>query len=364
MDFKALNRQIVIWFGIIVAVYLVYRLSSVLIPFLISFGLAYLANPLINKIQSKRISRTLAVSIVFALIVLAILIILLIAIPILINQVVSLIQDIPRYYAWLQENLFPKIEALFATDLFMENQASIKEAFGSSVPFLKNLSSQVMSTLGSSTLAIVGFIASIVLIPMLSFYIMRDWEPISKSFESLIPRRYSPMVLNFLEESNEMLSSFLRGQFSVMLALAAVYSIGLSIVGLEYGVLIGVTAGLISFIPYLGASTGIVIALVVAWFQFDGAWLNLVFVGIVFGIGQALESFFLTPVLIGDKLGMHPIAVVFALMVGGSLFGFFGILLALPACAVLMVALRKLYQRYTKSDFYLGKRLEHKADTE
>lgn len=352
MDFKTVNRQIILWLSAILSLYLLYRLSSVLTPFLISFGLAYVANPLIEKIEGKKIPRTLAVTIVFTLIVIFILLVLLVAIPVLINQIINFIHALPNYYLWAQENLFPWFESVFSVDLSANEEGGLKELFSSNIPLIKNISKQIMSAMSSSALAFAGFIASLLLIPMLSFYVMRDWHPITESMESLIPRAYTKSVMSFLYDSDEMLSGFLRGQFTVMLILATVYSIGLSIVGLKYGLLIGVIAGLISFIPYLGASTGIAIGLIVAWFQFDGSLFYLAGVGIVFGIGQGLESFFLTPVLIGDKLGMHPIAVIFALMVGGALFGFFGILLALPVCAVLMVALRRAYSVYRRSELY------------
>lgn len=352
MDFKIVNRQIILWLGVILSLYLLYRLSSVLTPFLISFGLAYVANPLVEKIESRKIPRTLAVTIVFTLIILFVLLVLLVAIPVLINQVINFIHALPNYYLWVQENLFPWLESIFSVDLSANEDSGLKELFSSNMPLIKNISKQVMSAMSSSVLAFIGFVASLLLIPMLSFYVMRDWQPITESMKSLIPRAYTESVMSFLHDSDEMLSGFLRGQFTVMLILATVYSIGLSIVGLKYGLLIGVIAGLISFIPYLGASAGIAIGLIVAWFQFNGSLFYLGSVGIVFGIGQGLETFFLTPVLIGDRLGMHPIAVIFALMVGGALFGFFGILLALPTCAVLMVALRRAYATYQKSELY------------
>lgn len=355
MHLSPLNRQILIWIGVILTLYLIHRLASVLIPFLISFGLAYLGNPLVQKIESAKISRTWAVSIVFGFLIFGLILLLVVVIPLLINQLLIFIEKVPSYYLWVQANILPKLENLFSLEDVKENQAAIKETLTKSIDIIGMLTSKLGSSIGSFVLGVIGFGVSLFLIPMITFYVMRDWPQIMAKFETLLPRSIAQQTLEFLEESNFMLSSFLRGQFTVMLALAFVYSVGLSLVGLEYSLVIGITAGLISFIPYLGATSGILMGLLVAWFQF-GDITHLIFVGIVFGIGQLLESFALTPVLIGDKLGMHPIAVVFALMVGGSLFGFVGILLALPACAVLMVALRKLYRRYLASDFYLDQR--------
>ncbi len=363
MQLSPLNRQIIIWIGIILTLYLIHRLASVLIPFLISFGLAYLGNPLVQRIESPKISRTWAVSIVFGFLLLGLTLILLVVIPILINQLLNFIEKVPTYYLWVQSNILPKLETLLSLEEVKANQDAIKETLTKSLDVIGMLTTKLGSSIGSFILGVIGFFVSLFLIPMITFYVMRDWPQIMAKFETLLPRSIAQETLDFLEESNFMLSSFLRGQFTVMLALAFVYSVGLSFVGLEYSVVIGITAGLISFIPYLGATSGILMGLIVAWFQF-GDITHLILVGIVFGIGQLLESFALTPILIGDKLGMHPIAVVFALMVGGSLFGFVGILLALPACAVLMVALRKVYRWYLASDFYQDRRSETLASAE
>ncbi|GGZ91208.1 AI-2E family transporter [Ignatzschineria ureiclastica] len=354
MLFDRVNRLIFFWLGIILTVYLIHRLSSVLIPFLVAFGLAYLGNPLVLKIESKRISRVWAVSIVFVGLFLLLLLILLVVIPQIINQILVFLDKIPTYYLWLQDNIFPRLEHYLSLESLEMNKASIQRALSKSLNILGEITSRLAPSISGLILSLVGFIASLVLIPMITFYLMRDWMTITEKMETLIPRSIFPQTMDFLHEANFMLSSFLRGQLTVMFCLACIYGIGLSLIGVEYSLVIGLIAGLISFIPYFGATSGVIMGLLVAWFQY-GTLTHLILVGIVFGIGQLMESFVLTPVLIGDKLGMHPIAVVFALMVGGSLFGFVGILLALPVCAVLMVALRRLYHWYVNSDFYNGK---------
>lgn len=354
MLFDRVNRLIFFWIGIILSIYLIHRLSSVLIPFLVSFGLAYLGNPIVQKIESRKIPRVWAVSIVFAGLLGILVVILLVVIPQLINQIIAFIEKWPSYYFWMQDNVFPRFEKLFSLEEFRHNQQAADKAITQSLAALKDIISRIAPSISSIVLGIVGFFVSLFLIPMLTFYVMRDWSFITEKIETLIPRSIFPQTLSFLQEANFMLSSFLRGQLTVMFCLASIYSIGLTIIGVEYGLVIGIIAGLISFVPYFGATSGILMGLVVAWFQY-GTITHLALVGLVFGIGQLMESFVLTPILIGDKLGMHPIAVVFALMVGGSLFGFVGILLALPACAVLMVALRRLYHVYVNSDFYTGK---------
>lgn len=355
MLFDRVNRLIFFWIGIILAIYLIHRLSSVLIPFLVSFGLAYLGNPLVQKIESRKIPRVWAVSIVFAGLLAILVVILLVVIPQLINQLIAFIEKWPSYYFWMQDNIFPRFERLFPMEELRQNREAADKAITQSLGALKEIVSKIAPSISSVVLAVIGFFVSLFLIPMLTFYVMRDWGTITEKIETLIPRSVFPQTLSFLHEANFMLSSFLRGQLTVMFCLACIYSIGLSIIGVEYGLVIGVAAGLISFVPYVGATSGILMGLVVAWFQY-GTLTHLALVGGVFGIGQLMESFVLTPILIGDKLGMHPIAVVFALMVGGTLFGFTGVLLALPACAVLMVALRRLYHYYVNSDFYKGQK--------
>ncbi len=354
MLFDRVNRLIFFWLGIILTIYLIHRLSSVLIPFLVAFGLAYLGNPLVLKIESKRISRVWAVSIVFVGLFLLLLLILFVVIPQVINQLLIFLDKIPTYYFWVQDNIFPRLEHYLSLESLEMNKDALRQALTKSLNILGEITSRIAPSISSLILGIVGFIASMVLIPMITFYVMRDWMLITEKAETLIPRSIFPQTMDFLHEANFMLSSFLRGQLTVMFCLACIYSIGLSLIGVEYSLVIGLIAGLISFIPYFGASSGVIMGLLVAWFQY-GTLTHLILVGVVFGFGQLMESFVLTPILIGDKLGMHPIAVVFALMVGGSLFGFVGILLALPVCAVLMVALRRLYKGYINSDFYKGR---------
>lgn len=353
------NRQIITWLGIFFFCWLIFSLRSVLTPFVIAFSLAYIGNPVVGKLQKHflKLSRMWAVTIVFTVFVIIFLLLLLIFIPMLINQVILLLNKLPLIVEWLQEHVFKPFGKDLSPEFVKLNFSTIQEALRNYGGVISETLRKIISSLTSSTLAIIGFLTSLFLIPMLTFYFMRDWELINGKLVNLIPLTVRDKVLAFFSDANEMLGSFMRGQLSVMFALALVYSLGLTLVGLEFGLLVGLIAGLISFIPYLGASSGIITGLAMAWFQTHDYKL-LILVGIVFGIGQVLESFVLTPKLVGDKLGMHPVAVIFALMVGGALFGFFGILLALPVCAVLMVGLREAYGAYIKSHFYLGNKTE------
>jgi predicted PurR-regulated permease PerM len=192
---------------------------------------------------------------------------------------------------------------------------------------------------------------NLVLIPVVTFYLLRDWDKLLEGIRTLIPRRIEPVISGLSSEIEEVLGAFIRGQLMVMFALGAIYAVGLWLVGLDLAFIIGMSAGLLSIVPYLGTAVGIVAGLAAAAFQFQDLF-HIVLVLIVFGAGQSLESMFLTPKLVGDAVGLHPVTVIFAVLAGGQLFGFLGILLALPVASALNVLVRHLRQEYTKSSLY------------
>jgi predicted PurR-regulated permease PerM len=200
-------------------------------------------------------------------------------------------------------------------------------------------------------MTVVGWVLNLVMVPVVAFYLLRDWDDLVERIHALIPRSIEPVVARLARESDDVLGAFLRGQLSVMLVLGAFYGIGLWLVGVSIGPLIGMIAGLISFVPYLGAITGVVMGVIAALVQYQD-WAHVLLVLGVFAIGQTLEGYVLVPKLVGDKIGLHPVAVIFAVLAGGELFGFLGVLLALPAASVVMVVLRYLYERYTASELY------------
>jgi predicted PurR-regulated permease PerM len=202
-------------------------------------------------------------------------------------------------------------------------------------------------------MVLLAWVANLVLLPVLIFYLLRDWDLLIERVRELLPRAVEPTISRLARQADEVLGAFLRGQLSVMIALGAIYSAGLMMVGIDLGLLIGMVAGLISFIPYLGAIVGVGAGVVAALVQYGDLW-HVLLVLVVFGVGQTVESFLLTPWLVGDKIGLHPVAVIFAIMAGGQLFGFLGVLLALPVAAVAMVGLRYLHERYTTSALYGG----------
>ena len=210
---------------------------------------------------------------------------------------------------------------------------------------------QVWQSISGSGLALLGWLANLFLIPVLTFYLLRDWDHLVAGIHALLPRRSAPTVARLAREADRVLGSFLRGQLTVMFALGVIYTTGLWLVGLDLALLIGMLAGLVSFVPYLGLVVGILVAGLAAVLQFQG-WEPLPWVILVFVAGQLVEGSVLTPRLVGGQIGLHPVAVIFAVMAGGKLYGFFGILLALPVAAVAMVLVRYVLQNYRASRLY------------
>jgi predicted PurR-regulated permease PerM len=251
----------------------------------------------------------------------------------------------------LSENVTPWLQTTFGiqTNIFDFNELTqlLKTHWESAGGFAQS----ILSSVTKSGLVIVSWVMNFLLIPVVTFYLLRDWDIITARVSELIPRPYHHTVTSITNDANSVLSSFLRGQLSVMLALGAIYTIGLWIVGVELSLLIGMGAGLISFVPYLGTIVGLVAGVIAALVQF-GDVNHVFYVLLVFGFGQLMEGFILTPWLVGDRIGLHPVAVIFSVLAGGQLFGFVGVLLGLPLAAVIMVLLRHGHDKYISSKLY------------
>jgi predicted PurR-regulated permease PerM len=332
---------------------LLYLLAPVLTPFAVAALFAYLGDPMVDRLERRGFSRSLSVALVFLLFILLWVLALLILVPILERQVARLFEQFPRYVSYVQEAVLPRIEQYTGLSLERFDGGRLVDMLRDYWQQAGGIASSVLGGLSKSGMAVLAWIANLVLLPVLIFYLLRDWDVLVARIHELLPRAVEPTVSRLARESDEVLGAFLRGQLSVMLALGTIYSVGLWLVGIEVGLLIGMVAGLVSFIPYLGAIIGVGAGVVAALVQYGDLW-HVFLVLAVFGVGQTIESFFLTPWLVGDKIGLHPVAVIFAIMAGGQLFGFFGVLLALPVAAVGMVLLRYLHERYTASALYGG----------
>jgi len=336
--------------------WLLWLLKPVLVPFASAALLAYLGDPLVDRLELMRyrrwrINRTVAVTIVFVLMALVLLGALLILVPMLERQISYLVSKLPSYMNWVQNDLLPWVQNRFNLELVLPDLSAVPELLQNHWREAGGLASTLVGSLSRSSLVILGWIANLTLIPVVTFYLLRDWDRLVADVDDLLPRRIAGTIGHLAKESDEVLGAFIRGQLLVMLALGTIYSIGLWIVGLDLAFLIGMLAGLLSIVPYLGAIVGIAAALLAAAVQF-GDLLHPALVAVVFMIGQSLEGMVLTPTLVGDRIGLHPVAVIFAVLAGGQLFGFLGVLLALPVAAVIMVLLRHAHDLYKGSPLY------------
>ncbi|WP_376690521.1 AI-2E family transporter [Wenzhouxiangella sp. EGI_FJ10409] len=353
--FPQLSRYQILWIlaSLLIAGWLLWLLGPVLTPFFISVLIAYMVNPIVGWLEDRRIRRDLAVAVVFALAFLLMVVVLLIVVPVLIREIADFFGRLPGYVDAFQQNALPWIEAQLGITLDLQS-FDVERARGLIQEYFSNIAGaagNVLSIMTQSGGRFLVWITSMVLVPLVTFYLLRDWRLLMDTLRDILPRNVEPTVVKLTEDCDEALGGFLRGQLMVMLSLGLVYATGLWIVGLNNAIAIGMIAGLVSFVPYLGAIIGILLAGITAVIQ-DFSLVFLVSVGVVFVVGQLIESFVLTPKLVGDRIGLHPVLVIFAVMAGGQLFGFAGVLLALPAAAAGTVLVRFAYNNYKLSEIY------------
>jgi predicted PurR-regulated permease PerM len=336
---------------IIASGYLLYLLAPILTPFLISLFLAYIGDPAVDRLEAIKFSRTLSVVFVFFLMLIIGLCILLVVFPLIEDQIRRLLMRIPDMIDWLQSEFIPWVSQRFGLQPDSIDLAGLKQSLMGHWQAVGNIAGKFLAKISASGQLILLWVSYILLVPVVTFYLLRDWDIIVAKLRELIPRRQEAVITKLVKDGDAVLAEFFRGQLLLMLAQAIFYSIGLWIVGLEFSLLIGMTAGLVSFVPYLGVIVGIVVAGIAAFMQFHDV-IHIVYILIVFGAGQALEGMVLTPLLVGDRIGLHPVAVIFAVMAGAQLFGFFGMLIALPLAAVITVLLRHFHEQYLNSNFY------------
>ena len=334
----------------LVVAFLFYVLGPILAPFMFAAILAYICDPLVDRLQRRRLPRTLATVIVLLLLISLFVLLLLIMAPLFQKEVTLLSERIPGYITALNEKLIPWLNAKLGLKLELDFQG-FKQSITEYVQGADGLASKVFASLKIGGMALVGFFVNIILVPVVLFYLLRDWDKFIEKIDHLIPRRWHGRVTTIAREVDAVLSEFLRGQVSVMLLMSVYYVLGLWLAGLEFALPIGIITGMLVFVPYVGMIAGLVLASLAALMQFQNLPAT-VWVWVVFFVGQLLEGMVVTPWLVGDRIGLHPVAVIFALLAFGQIFGFFGVLLALPVSAVLLVALRHLRQNYLDSKIY------------
>jgi predicted PurR-regulated permease PerM len=313
--------------------------------------LAYLGDPLADRLERLGLSRTWAATIVFVVLLVLVVGVLVLLIPLIARQVENLVTNLPRYGDWAQNTAWPWLQAQLHLDPHTFDSDRLLAMIKSHVGSIGGVASAVLGKVSRSGLGIAMWLTNAVLIPVVAFYLLRDWDRLVAKIDGMLPRSIQPTIAYLASESDKILGAFVRGQLLVMLALGVFYGAGLGVVGLTVGPLIGMVAGLLSFVPYLGFIIGFVAAIIAALVQY-GDWTHVLLVCGVFAVGQLLEGYVLVPKLVGDKIGLHPVAVMFAVLAGGYLFGFLGVLLALPAASVIMVLLRYLLERYRMSELY------------
>lgn len=319
--------------------YLLYLLSPILTPFLVAAALAYLCNPLVDRLQARKLNRALSTTLVLLGLTLLFLLMVAVMAPLFQAQARLLMQQVPRVAEWGTQTLLPWFSVTFGIDL-MRDQADILAWLKTHTAQLSQLT-RFLPKLTDSGLALLGFFANLLLIPVVLFYLLRDWHGVIRHLNAWIPARLRDRSDAIAAEIDVVLSEFARGQIMVIVVMCVFYSLALWLAGLHYALAVGLLAGILVFVPYMGVVVGVLLGTLAGWAQF-GELAGLIPVWAVFAIGQLLEGMVITPWLVGERVGLHPVAVIFALMAFGQLFGFIGVLLAIPAAATFLVALRHL----------------------
>jgi len=350
------QKQTLLWLATGCALLVLFSmLGPVLMPFIVSATIAYVLNPWLDRLCALRIGRlrlprSVAATLLIVLFIALVLGLIFVIVPILKREIPQLQDEIPLFLDRLDQFLGPKL-AEYGYNIKLDStgiKALLTEQFAGSSDVIGKA---ILSSIRVGGTAVIGMVANLLLIPIVLFYLLLDWHALIERSAQFIPRRWTQRATTALLEVDDILAQYLRGQLLVMLVLAIYYSAALSIARFDLALPVGIITGFLVFIPYLGFGLGLVLALIGAVLQFDGAH-GLIAVAIIYGVGQTLESFFLTPRLVGERIGLHPLTVIFALMAFGQLFGFIGILVALPASAVVSVAVKHLRASYFNSPFY------------
>ncbi|APR04820.1 AI-2E family transporter [Thauera chlorobenzoica] len=331
---------------------LFWALGPILAPFVIAAVFAYICDPAVNWMVARRVPRAFAVLLVIIAAGLALVTLALILLPMVYREGVLLVNRLPDLIEMFNAQVSPLLQARLGIELQLD-AAQFRQLLADNWSSAQDILPVLIGHLKTGGMALVGFVVNLFLIPLVMFYLLQEWPRILAELERIVPRPWLARTVRILGDIDSVMSEFLRGQLSVMLLLALFYSLGLWLAGLKFALPVGVLTGLLVFIPYVGFGGGLLLAIMAALLQGEG-WPPLIGVAAVYGLGQLLESFLLTPYLVGERIGLHPLAVIFALMAFGQLFGFVGVLVALPVSAALLVGLREVRHAWFASPVYLG----------
>jgi predicted PurR-regulated permease PerM len=347
------NPQFWGWIAIALVVGgLLYLLSPILAPFLFAAILAYILDPVVERLAGKYMPRTLAVLLVMLALLALLVAFALIVLPLFTKELRLLAERLPAFIGWLNLHLAPYLERHLGVEVRFDVEM-VRRIASEVMEDNEDLVGRLLGSLKIGGLAVVAFLVNLLLVPVVLFYLLRDWHALRERVDRLIPRHVHAKARQILREVDAVLAEFLRGQLTVIVVMAVYYVLTLWLARLEFALPIGLITATLVFIPYVGALLGFALGTIAALLQFDSLW-GLAWVWLAFGVGQSLEGMVVTPWLVGERIGLHPVTVIFALLAFGQLFGFFGVLLALPASAALLVALRHLRRAYLASALFGG----------
>ncbi len=345
------GRQVVYWLiGAAALALLFFLLRAVLLPFVAGMAVAYFLDPVVDRLESWKMRRTFATSVVTVLFFALVVVVLVLVVPIVQSQTVGFVERLPGYVDKVREVFLP----LLRQGLDLDPGEDVGGAVAGIAFEAVDIVGRVLRGLWSGGLALINLLSLIFITPVVAFYLLRDWDEIVAAVDGWLPRRQAPVIRELMAEIDSVLSAFVRGTGSVCVALGLFYAVALTLVGLDFGFVVGLGAGLVSFIPFVGALVGMAVAGALAVVQFWPEYTDILLVVAVFAVGQVAEGNFLTPKFVGGKVGLHPVWIIFALLAGAALFGFVGLLMAVPAAAAAGVLVRFALKRYIASSLYLG----------
>ncbi|MDD9726249.1 AI-2E family transporter [Roseovarius sp. SK2] len=343
------RTQFQFW-GIAIALFLVvmWFLGDVILPFVLGGAVAYFLDPVADRIERLGASRAVAVALITLVAICIFVIMALLVIPTLVNQTANLIDIAPQLFNDLQNFLTTRFPDL------VDQDSTLRQSLATLGTTIQERGGQVVETVLTSVGSLVNVVVLLVIVPVVAFYLLYDWDRMIAEIDRLLPREHAPVIRRLAREIDQTLASFIRGMGTVCLILGTYYAVALMLVGLQFGLVVGAFAGLVTFIPYVGAILGGALAIGLALFQFWGDWLSIGLVAGIFVLGQVVEGNILTPKLVGESVGLHPVWLIFALSVFGALFGFVGMLVAVPVAAAIGVLARFGVQQYMDSALYTG----------
>ncbi len=343
------RQQVIYWGAAAVALLVVlWLLGDVILPFIVGGAIAYFLDPVADRLERAGLSRVAATVFIFILLILVVVAVGLVVFPVLVQQATELVQAAPELFGQLRDFLIARFPSV------MEEEAPLRNSLVSVGETIQARGAELLQGLLSSAAGVVNILVFLVVVPVVAFYLLLDWDRMVARLDDLLPREHAPTIRRLAGEIDRTLASFVRGQGTVCLILGTFYAVALMAIGLNFGLVVGLVAGLLTFIPYVGAIVGGALSIGLALFQFWGDWWWIVAVALVFQVGQLVEGNILTPKLVGSFVGLHPVWLIFALTAFGALFGFVGLLVAVPLAAAIGVLVRYGIERYKHSPLYRG----------